>query len=39
MHQLGQYEQARTLNEDTLTRRRRILGNDHPPRGQSPTAN
>ncbi|MFD6259858.1 tetratricopeptide repeat protein, partial [Micromonospora chalcea] len=30
LSQLGQYEQARTLNEDTLTRRRRILGNDHP---------
>lgn len=27
---LGDYPQARTLNEDTLTRRRRVLGEDHP---------
>ena len=27
---LGEYPQARTLDEDTLTRRRRILGEDHP---------
>jgi tetratricopeptide (TPR) repeat protein len=26
---LGEYPQARTLDEDTLTRRRRILGEDH----------
>ncbi|MGV9249791.1 tetratricopeptide repeat protein, partial [Streptomyces sp. NPDC003710] len=27
---LGQSEEARTLGEDTLTRRRRVLGEDHP---------
>jgi hypothetical protein len=27
---LGDYRQARTLAEDTLTRRRRVLGEDHP---------
>jgi Tetratricopeptide repeat len=27
---LGEHEQARTLIEDTLTRRRRVLGDDHP---------
>jgi hypothetical protein len=27
---LGDYQQARTLNEDTLTRYRRVLGEDHP---------
>jgi tetratricopeptide (TPR) repeat protein len=27
---LGEHPQARTLDEDTLTRRRRILGEDHP---------
>ncbi|MGC1732163.1 MAG: FxSxx-COOH system tetratricopeptide repeat protein [Pseudonocardiaceae bacterium] len=27
---LGEYEQARILDEDTLIRRRRILGDDHP---------
>jgi hypothetical protein len=27
---LGQYERARQLDEDTLTRMRRILGEDHP---------
>jgi ornithine cyclodeaminase/alanine dehydrogenase-like protein (mu-crystallin family) len=27
---LGQYEQARQLGEDTLTRMRRVLGDDHP---------
>jgi hypothetical protein len=27
---LGKPEQARTLAEDTLTRRRRVLGDDHP---------
>jgi hypothetical protein len=27
---LGEYPQARALDEDTLARRRRILGDDHP---------
>lgn len=27
---LGQYERARQLAEDTLTRMRRVLGDDHP---------
>ena len=27
---LGEYQRARALDEDTLTRRRRILGDDHP---------
>jgi hypothetical protein len=27
---LGEHEQARALNEDTLTRRRRVLGDEHP---------
>jgi hypothetical protein len=27
---LGEHEQARALDEDTLTRRRRVLGEDHP---------
>ncbi|GAA3071330.1 hypothetical protein GCM10010448_62680 [Streptomyces glomeratus] len=27
---LGRTEEARTLGEDTLTRRRRVLGEDHP---------
>ena len=27
---LGQYERARQLGEDTLTRYRRVLGEDHP---------
>ena len=27
---LGEHEQARTLIEDIFTRRRRILGDDHP---------
>jgi hypothetical protein len=27
---LGQYERARQLGEDTLTRYRRVLGDDHP---------
>ena len=27
---LGDYQQARTLDEDTLARRRRVLGEDHP---------
>ncbi|HZA16460.1 MAG TPA: tetratricopeptide repeat protein, partial [Pseudonocardiaceae bacterium] len=28
--ELGQHEQARQLGEDTLTRCRRVLGDDHP---------
>ena len=27
---LGEHEQARALDEDTLARRRRVLGEDHP---------
>jgi hypothetical protein len=27
---LGKHERARELNEDTLARQRRVLGNDHP---------
>jgi hypothetical protein len=27
---LGEYQAARELDEDTLTRRRRVLGEDHP---------
>ena len=27
---LGDYQQARILDEDTLARRRRVLGTDHP---------
>jgi hypothetical protein len=27
---LGEYQQARALDEDTLARRRRVLGHDHP---------
>ena len=30
MRDLGQYESARQLGEDTLTRMRRVLGDDHP---------
>ena len=30
LHALGEYEQARALDEDTLARRRRVLGEDHP---------
>jgi tetratricopeptide (TPR) repeat protein len=30
LRELGQYEQARQLGEDTLTRSRRVLGDDHP---------
>jgi len=26
----GQHEQARTLHEETLARRRRVFGDDHP---------
>ncbi len=29
MWELGQYERARQLGEDTLTRCRRVLGEDH----------
>jgi hypothetical protein len=28
--ELGEYQAARELNEDTLARRRRVLGDDHP---------
>jgi hypothetical protein len=27
---VGKYDQARQLSEDTLTRLRRVLGDDHP---------
>ena len=30
LRELGEYQQARDLDEDTLTRRRRVLGEDHP---------
>jgi Tetratricopeptide repeat len=30
LRELGEYQRARTLNEDTLTRMRRVLGDDHP---------
>jgi hypothetical protein len=30
LRELGEYRQARALDEDTLARRRRILGPDHP---------
>jgi hypothetical protein len=30
LHDLDRYGQARDLNEDTLARRRRTLGEDHP---------
>ena len=30
LHALGEHQQARTLDEDTLTRSRRVLGDDHP---------
>jgi tetratricopeptide (TPR) repeat protein len=29
LHRLGDYQQARSLDEDTLDRRRRVLGDDH----------
>jgi hypothetical protein len=35
LHALGDYQQARALDEDTLTRRRRVLGEDHPDTRQS----
>jgi hypothetical protein len=34
---LGQDEQARQLGEDTLTRHRRVLGDDHPDTLRSAT--
>jgi hypothetical protein len=30
LHAVGEYQQARALDQDTLARRRRILGEDHP---------
>ncbi|MBV9059815.1 MAG: tetratricopeptide repeat protein [Pseudonocardiales bacterium] len=30
LHALGDYQQARDLNEDTLTRCRHVLGENHP---------
>jgi hypothetical protein len=30
LRKLGEYERARQLDEDTLARRRRVLGDDHP---------
>jgi hypothetical protein len=30
LHALGEYHQARALDQDTLARRRRVLGDDHP---------
>jgi len=30
LYTLGEYQRARDLGEDTLTRRRRVLGPDHP---------
>ena len=30
LRELGEYEQARALDEDTLARRREVLGDDHP---------
>jgi hypothetical protein len=30
LRELGEYQQARALDENTLTRRRRVLGDDHP---------
>ena len=29
LYELGDYQQARTLDEDTLARSRRVLGEDH----------
>ena len=29
LYRLGEYQQARTLDEDTLARKRRVLGDDH----------
>ena len=33
----GEYQAARELGEDTLARRRRVLGEDHPDTGASAT--
>jgi hypothetical protein len=30
LRELGEYEQARALDEDTLARRSQVLGDDHP---------
>jgi hypothetical protein len=30
LHRLGEYQQARELDEDTLIRSRRVLGENHP---------
>lgn len=30
LHALGEYEEARRLHEDILSRTRRVLGKDHP---------
>jgi hypothetical protein len=30
LRELGEYQQARELDEDTVARRRRVLGDDHP---------
>jgi Tetratricopeptide repeat len=30
LRELGEYQQARELDEDALARRRRVLGDDHP---------
>jgi hypothetical protein len=30
LRELGEYQQARALDQDTLARRRRVLGNHHP---------
>ena len=30
LRELGEYQQARALDQDTLARRRRVLGEDHP---------
>jgi len=30
LQEVGQYERARQLGEDTLTRARQVLGDDHP---------
>jgi hypothetical protein len=30
LRELGEYQQARELDEDTLARRRQVLGDDHP---------
>ncbi len=37
LRELGQVEQARQLDEDTLTRFRRVLGDDHPDTVRSAT--